>query len=64
MYEYVLICVRGVQDVFLAAWPAVRGVSASLRAKAATAENEGVMLHVVRFLEAATVAHLLCDVSR
>ena len=50
--------------MFLAAWPAVKGVSACLRAKAQTAENEGVMLHIVRFVEASTVAHLLCDVQR
>lgn len=52
------------EATFKAAWPAVRGVAEHVLGMLSTSENEGVTVHVVRFLEAALVAHLLCDVSR
>ncbi|MPC66181.1 uncharacterized protein LOC123512535 [Portunus trituberculatus] len=52
------------EATFLAAWPAMSGVADHILSMLATAENEGVTVHVVRFLEAALVAHLMSDVSR
>lgn len=52
------------EATFKAAWPAVRGVAEHVLGMLATNENEGITVHLVRFLEAALVAHLLCDVSR
>lgn len=52
------------EATFKKAWPAVKGVADHVLEMLATNENEGITVHVVRFLEAALVAHLLCDVSR
>nr|XP_045624151.1 uncharacterized protein LOC123774066 isoform X2 [Procambarus clarkii] len=49
---------------FNGAWPAVKSVAEQLIHMLTTAENEGLIIHIVRFLEAALIAHLLSDVSR
>lgn len=51
------------QGTFGNAWPAVKGVAEQLMGMLVEAENEGVIIHIVRFLEAALVAHLITDVS-
>lgn len=52
------------EATFQAAWPAMTGVAEHIVGMLASAENEGVTVHVVRFMEAALVAHLMSDVSR
>ncbi|XP_071525623.1 uncharacterized protein [Panulirus ornatus] len=52
------------ETTFLGAWPAVKSVAEKLIHMLANTENEGVIIHIVRFLEASLVAHLLCDVNR
>ncbi|XP_063846773.1 uncharacterized protein LOC135092270 [Scylla paramamosain] len=52
------------EATFQAAWPSMAGVADHILGMLATAENEGITVHVVRFLEAALVAHLMSDVSR
>ncbi|XP_053626327.2 uncharacterized protein [Cherax quadricarinatus] len=52
------------EATFNGAWPAVKSVAEQLISMLATSENEGLIVHIVRFLEAALVAHLLSDVSR
>lgn len=52
------------EATFLGAWPAVKSVAEKLINMVASTENEGVIIHIVRFLEASLVAHLLCDVNR
>lgn len=52
------------EATFTGAWPAVRSVADLLTSMLATTENEGVIVHIVRFLEAAIVAHLLSDINR
>ncbi|XP_064086872.1 uncharacterized protein LOC135201678 [Macrobrachium nipponense] len=48
---------------FTTAWPAVKGVAEQIINMLAGAENEGVIIHIVRFLEAALVSHLVADLS-
>lgn len=52
------------EATFKGAWPAVKSVAEQLMALLAAGENEGIIIHIIRFLEAALVAHLLSDVSR
>ena len=51
-------------ETYKAAWPAVKSVAESLIKMVPTAENEGVLVHLVRFLEAILISHLMSDVSR
>lgn len=46
------------------AWPAVSSVADHLLGMLPQSENEGITVHVVRFLEAAVVAHLVFDTPK
>ncbi|KAK7070126.1 hypothetical protein SK128_006709 [Halocaridina rubra] len=52
------------EQIFTAAWPEVKKVAEKLMSMLSGAEHEGIIIHIVRFLEAALVAHLISDISR
>ncbi|XP_068243208.1 uncharacterized protein [Palaemon carinicauda] len=51
------------ESTFTAAWPAIKGVAEQIISMLEGAENEGVIIHIVRFLEAALISHLVVDLS-
>jgi len=52
------------EQTFTDAWPTVSSVANELIEIIENSENEGITVHIVRFLEAAVLAHILSDISR
>ncbi|CAL4067150.1 unnamed protein product [Meganyctiphanes norvegica] len=52
------------EPTFSKAWPVVHNIGNQLVEMLKNAENEGVIIHIIRFLEASLVAKLLSDISR
>lgn len=52
------------EQTFSNAWPTVSTVANELIEIIENSENEGITVHIVRFLEAAVLAHILSDITR
>ncbi|CAL4125619.1 unnamed protein product [Meganyctiphanes norvegica] len=52
------------EKTFSKAWPTVSSIANELIEMLDNSENEGITVHIVRFLEAAVLAHILSDIAR
>ena len=52
------------ESTFSNAWPTVSSIAHELIEMLDNSENEGISVHIVRFLEAAVLAHILSDITR
>jgi len=52
------------ESTFINAWPIVSSIAHDLIDMLDNSENEGISVHIVRFLEAAVLAHILSDITR
>jgi len=52
------------ESTFINAWPTVSSIAHELIDMLDNSENEGISVHIVRFLEAAVLAHILSDITR
>lgn len=58
-----LSCGELEDQILLKSWPSVKSVVDRLLAMVRHCDNEGVLIHLLRFIEAAIISHLLYDLS-